>query len=202
MIRLCVFPRSHQYSSRFFAYRSITTVGYFRFLAIMRFQRTLFLISCVVFIAAAAPNIESSPRGLLGGLLGKNKAPDCVCPKPAPQPVPIGQLTRNSNLLTQTSFGVMHLPSLDGSKSRSLPSNSLTETVSTNNCSTGTPYCCSGDNVKGMVCGPASSTNCNTLTICCINTNGVGNIPESKGKLIDESFRCNSVQGISIFQAQ
>lgn len=24
-----------------------------------------------------------------------------------------------------------------------------------------------------MVCGPASSTSCDTLTICCINTNGV-----------------------------
>lgn len=44
--------------------------------------------------------------------------------------------------------------------------------ISSNVCSSGSPYCCSGSG-KSVVCGPASTTQCTSTTICCINTNGV-----------------------------
>jgi hypothetical protein len=50
--------------------------------------------------------------------------------------------------------------------------------IASNVCSSGSPYCCSGSG-KSMVCGPASTTQCTTTTICCINTNGVSSSPES-----------------------
>ncbi|KAG0652067.1 hypothetical protein D0Z07_1190 [Hyphodiscus hymeniophilus] len=44
--------------------------------------------------------------------------------------------------------------------------------IQSNVCSSGSPYCCSGEG-SGMVCGPASTTTCTSTIICCINNNGV-----------------------------
>ena len=44
--------------------------------------------------------------------------------------------------------------------------------VAQNLCTSGTPYCCSGDG-SSQVCGPAASVSCQSTAICCINTNGV-----------------------------
>ena len=44
--------------------------------------------------------------------------------------------------------------------------------ITSNVCSSGSPYCCSGSG-KSIVCGPSSTTQCTSTTICCINTNGV-----------------------------
>lgn len=58
--------------------------------------------------------------------------------------------------------------------------------IAQNLCTSGAPYCCSGTG-DAKVCGPASSVVCETMTICCINTNGVSNSqPNGEG---DTDFR-------------
>ncbi|KAJ8108555.1 hypothetical protein OPT61_g8095 [Boeremia exigua] len=44
--------------------------------------------------------------------------------------------------------------------------------IAQNLCTSGSPYCCSGTG-DAKVCGPAASVSCDTMTICCINTNGM-----------------------------
>lgn len=63
------------------------------------------------------------------------------------------------------------------SKNNNCPSQQPT---SQNVCSSGSPYCCSGTG-SAQVCGPASSVACSSMTICCINTNGVSYFVVSEG---------------------
>ncbi len=44
--------------------------------------------------------------------------------------------------------------------------------IAQNLCNSGSPYCCSGTGDQ-QVCGPAGTVTCESMTICCINTNGV-----------------------------
>lgn len=50
--------------------------------------------------------------------------------------------------------------------------NDCQKPIAQNLCTSGAPYCCSGEGTA-RVCGPASSVSCDVMTICCINTNGV-----------------------------
>lgn len=44
--------------------------------------------------------------------------------------------------------------------------------IAQNLCTSGVPYCCSGTGLS-QVCGPAGTVQCQSIAICCINTNGV-----------------------------
>jgi hypothetical protein len=62
--------------------------------------------------------------------------------------------------------------------------------IAQNLCTSGAPYCCSGEGAA-QVCGPASTTTCQTMTICCINTNGVC-LPFSSPMIGFESVKVES----------
>ena len=65
------------------------------------------------------------------------------------------------------------LPVVAARASKASPSScSPQNPIASNVCSSGSPYCCSGTG-KSMVCGPSSTTDCESTTICCMNNNGV-----------------------------
>jgi hypothetical protein len=69
------------------------------------------------------------------------------------------------------------MPDPNGRGANSKPSNCPSQKpISQNLCTSGSPYCCSGQGAA-QVCGPSSSTTCTATTICCINTNGVRRLP-------------------------
>ncbi|KAF3049007.1 hypothetical protein E8E11_002354 [Didymella keratinophila] len=88
--------------------------------------------------------------------------------------IPLADPSPDVSSLVSSLLGPNNLSSeLDKRKADSPGKNgNCPKTVSQNVCTSGAPYCCSGSGAS-QVCGPASSVACSSMTICCINTNGM-----------------------------
>jgi hypothetical protein len=94
---------------------------------------------------------------------------------PLAEPNPISTPTVDGPQLEDREPHAM--PDPNGRGANSKPSNCPSQKpISQNLCTSGSPYCCSGQGAA-QVCGPSSSTTCTATTICCINTNGVRRLP-------------------------
>lgn len=119
-----------------------------------------FALTTMIILASSTPIAEaqSTPLVTLSGWpFTKPNKKECSCPKESHAPI--------RTFYERLSKDEMTTGKLIGNVLQA-------EAAAANMCSTGNPYCCSGEG-EAMVCGPASSTSCNTMTICCINTNGV-----------------------------
>ncbi|KAF4621900.1 hypothetical protein G7Y89_g14445 [Cudoniella acicularis] len=119
----------------------------------MHFQRTSFIVVLSIYFA-----------------IGLGVPVDEPVAKPVPEPIvkrnadpvdPLAHFTPFHNLLAPRGNARAHDPNCPN-----------TQPVDQNLCTSGSPYCCSGSG-NGAVCGPSSSTQCSSTTICCINTNGM-----------------------------
>ncbi|KAH6669907.1 hydrophobin 1 [Halenospora varia] len=86
------------------------------------------------------------------------------------------QFTTIVTLLAVTVASVSAMPGRPAPPERPAP----VITHNANTCSSGDPFCCSpNDKTSGTVC-QKGATQCNTISICCINNN-VGNGAASQG---------------------
>ncbi|KAF2996198.1 hypothetical protein E8E13_001233 [Curvularia kusanoi] len=77
-----------------------------------------------------------------------------------------------NSTLVDRDLALVDLDRRQGGKQKGKGKEDCQKPIAQNLCTSGSPYCCSGIG-DARVCGPASTVSCETLTICCINTNGM-----------------------------